>query len=159
AGRAPSTRRARADRRAIRRSHPRRLPPGPEDRRPTAEGLSAPPHTERLWTQPSLGTADAVEMEQEGGKAGRFFGDCSEQVIGAGIEVHRALGPGLLESAYEECLAHEFRLRGLEFERQWLVPVEYKGIALACGYRLDFLVERSLVVEIKSLERLLPVHE
>ncbi len=97
-------------------------------------------------------------MQQEGRKAGRFE-DCSQQVIGACIEVHRALGPGLLESAYEQCLAHELGLRGLDFDRQRPVPVEYKGIQLACGYRLDFLVEHALVVEVKAVERLLPVHE
>lgn len=97
-------------------------------------------------------------MEQEDEKTGRF-GDCSEQVIGACIEVHRELGPGLLESAYEQCLAHELGLRRLAFERQLLVPVRYKGMALECGYRVDFLVERALLVEIKAVERLLPVHE
>jgi len=97
-------------------------------------------------------------MQQEGGKAGRF-GDCSEQVIGACIEVHRALGPGLLESAYEQCLAHELSLRHLLFERQRAVPVVYKGIDLEVGYRLDFVVEGVLVLEIKAVERLAPVHE
>lgn len=97
-------------------------------------------------------------MQQEGGKAGRFE-DCSEQVIGACIEVHRTLGPGLLESAYEQCLAHELNLRGLDVERQRVVPVEYKGIGLPSAYRVDLLVERSLVVEVKAVEKLLPVHE
>lgn len=97
-------------------------------------------------------------MEQEGGKAGRF-GDCSEVVIGACIEVHCVLGPGLLESAYEQCLAHELALRGLSFQRQVSVPVEYKGLQLECGYRVDLVVEGELVVELKAVERLLPVHE
>ena len=97
-------------------------------------------------------------MKQEGGKPGRF-GDCSERVIGACIEVHRCLGPGLLESAYEQCLAHEFGLRGLSFERQMLLPVRYKNLELECGYRLDFVVERELIVEIKAVERLMLVHE
>jgi len=97
-------------------------------------------------------------MQQEGEKAGRF-GDCSERVIGACIEVHRSLGPGLLESAYEQCLAYELGLRGLSFERQLQLPVKYKSIDLDCGYRLDFVVERELIVEIKAVERLLPVHE
>ncbi|MDB4995833.1 MAG: GxxExxY protein [Myxococcaceae bacterium] len=97
-------------------------------------------------------------IEQEGGKAGRF-GDCSEVVIGACIEVHRHLGPGLLESAYEECVARELALRGLRFERQRAVPLEYKGVALDCGYRVDLIVEGMLVVELKSVERLLPIHE
>src|SRR5437016_9731824 len=80
-------------------------------------------------------------------------------IIGAAIEVHRALGPGLLESAYEECLCHELHLRGIPFERQLPLPVDYKGIKLDCGYRLDLVVENVLLLEIKCLEHVLPVHE
>jgi GxxExxY protein len=87
------------------------------------------------------------------------FGDLSERVIGACIEVHRALGPGLLESAYDECLAHELELQGLAFERQLAVGLRYKGRPLECGYRVDFLVESALVVEVKAVERLIPIHE
>lgn len=83
----------------------------------------------------------------------------TEQIIGSAIEVHRALGPGLLESAYEECLGHEMTLRGISFERQRPLPVVYKGAQLDCGYRLDFLVERSIVVELKAVETLQPIHE
>jgi GxxExxY protein len=83
----------------------------------------------------------------------------TEQVIGAAIEVHRALGPGLLESAYEGCLCHEFHLRGISFERQLALPVEYKGVKLDCGYRIDLVVENSLILELKCLEHILPVHE
>jgi GxxExxY protein len=79
-------------------------------------------------------------------------------VIGACIEVHRHLGPGLLESAYEHCVAHELGVLGLRFERQRPVPLEYKGTKLECGYRLDLVVEDSLVVEIKCVDRLLPIH-
>jgi len=96
-------------------------------------------------------------MSQEGTKT-RRFGDCSEVVIGACIEVHRQLGPGLLESAYEQCVAHELCLRGLRFERQCSVPLEYKGVKLECGYRLDLVVENTIIVEIKSVEHLLPIH-
>jgi GxxExxY protein len=85
--------------------------------------------------------------------------ELTESVIGAAIEVHRALGPGLLESAYEECLCHEFHLRGIAFERQVPLPVEYKGVKLDCGYRLDLLVEGVLILEIKCSEHVLPVHE
>jgi len=85
--------------------------------------------------------------------------ELTESVIGAAIEVHRALGPGLLESAYEECLCHELYLRNIEFERQVPLPVEYKGIKLECGYRLDLIVEKALIIEIKCLEHVLPVHE
>lgn len=97
-------------------------------------------------------------MEQEAGKSGRFV-DASEQVIGACIEVHRHLGPGLLESAYHECLRYELRLRGLKYVSEIQVPVAYKGISLDCGYRLDFLIEDSIILEIKAVERLLPVHQ
>jgi GxxExxY protein len=85
--------------------------------------------------------------------------ELTERVIGAAIEVHRALGPGLLESAYEECLCHEFHLQGISFERQRPLPVEYKGVKLDCGYRLDLLVENKVIIEIKCVEHVLPVHE
>ncbi|MGQ9681501.1 MAG: GxxExxY protein [Anaerolineae bacterium] len=83
----------------------------------------------------------------------------TEAIISAGIEVHRALGPGLLESAYEECLCHELVEAGVPFERQRPLPVVYKGIHLDCGYRLDLLVADLVVVEIKAVDALLPVHE
>ena len=75
------------------------------------------------------------------------------------MEVHRCLGPGLLESAYEQCLAHEFDLRLLSAERQVHLPVRHKNVEIDCGYRLDFIIEAELIVEIKAVERLLPVHE
>ena len=80
-------------------------------------------------------------------------------MIGAGIEVHRALGPGLLESAYEECLRRELDLRKIQFDRQRHLPVNYKRIRLDCGYRLDLLVAGTVVVEIKAVDRLLPIHQ
>jgi GxxExxY protein len=83
----------------------------------------------------------------------------TEQVIGTAIEVRRELGPGLMESAYEECLCHELHLRGLSFERQVLLPVRYKGVSLDCGYRIDLIVENSLILELKCQEHVLPVHE
>jgi len=83
----------------------------------------------------------------------------TERIIGAAIEVHREVGPGLLESAYEECLAHEFSLRDIPFDRQRPLPVEYKGVNLECGYRLDLLVAGSVVVEVKSVNELEPIHE
>ena len=83
----------------------------------------------------------------------------SEVVIGAAIEVHRALGPGLLESAYEECLCRELALRGVGFERQVNLPVDYKGLKLDCGYRMDLMVENELVVEVKAIEKLARIHE
>ena len=89
----------------------------------------------------------------------RKLWDLSERVLGACIEVHRHLGPGLLESAYEECLCHELSLTGLKFARQRPLPVVYKGVMLDCGYRLDVVIEESLVLELKAVDHLLPVHE
>jgi GxxExxY protein len=83
----------------------------------------------------------------------------SNAVIGAAIEVHRALGPGLLESAYETCLCYELGQRQIPFQRQLELPVTYKGIPLDCGYRIDIVVDAQLVLELKAVERLLPVHE
>jgi GxxExxY protein len=80
-------------------------------------------------------------------------------IIGAAIEVHRVLGPGLLESAYEECMCHELYLRGLSFDRQVDLPVLYKGVQLTCGYKIGTLVRREVVLELKTVERILPVHE
>jgi GxxExxY protein len=85
--------------------------------------------------------------------------DLTEKIIGAAIEVHRALGPGLLESAYEECLCHELNLRGLSFQRQVPLPVSYKGVHLDCGYRIDVLVANDVILELKCVEHILPVHE
>jgi len=85
--------------------------------------------------------------------------EITEQIIGAAIEVHRVLGPGLLESAYEECLCHELRLRGMSFERQRHLPVEYKGMTLDCSYRIDLLVGNTIVVEIKAVSDIEPIHE
>ena len=85
--------------------------------------------------------------------------DLTGQIIGAAIEVHRVLGPGLLESAYEECLCHELALRRLAFERQVPVPVRYKGLNLDCAYRVDVLVENSVILEIKSVDAVLGVHQ
>jgi len=83
----------------------------------------------------------------------------SREVIGAAIEVHKALGPGLLETAYEECLCQELKLRGISFERQVELPVTYKGAKLSVGYRMDIVVDKLLVLELKSVENLMPVHK
>jgi len=85
--------------------------------------------------------------------------EITERIIGAAIEVHRALGPGLLESAYEECLCRDLTLSGISFERQRPLAVEYKGIRLECGYRLDLLVEKTVVVEVKAISVIEPIHE
>ena len=85
--------------------------------------------------------------------------EITHEIIGAAIEVHRLLGPGLLESAYEECLAKELTLRKLTVERQKPVPVVYKDVKLECGYRVDLLVENRVVVELKSIESLAAIHE
>lgn len=85
--------------------------------------------------------------------------ELSNKVIGAAIEVHKALGPGLLESAYEECLCHELTLRGVSFQRQKPLPVSYKGKHLDCGYRLDIVVEDAIILELKSCEGIEPIHK
>lgn len=85
--------------------------------------------------------------------------DYSEEIIGAAIEVHRNLGPGLLESAYEQCLARELALRDISFRTQVPVPVPYKGVMLDCAYRLDFLVGNATIVEVKAVDKLVPLHE
>jgi GxxExxY protein len=85
--------------------------------------------------------------------------DITERVIGAAIEVHRHLGPGLLESAYEECLCYELSRSRLNFERQVPLPVEYKGLRLDCAYRLDLLIEGAVVLELKAIEEVLPIHK
>ena len=85
--------------------------------------------------------------------------EISKRIIGAAIEVHKHLGPGLLESAYEQCLAHEFTLQKIAYLRQPAVPLTYKGCAIECSYRLDFLVEDKVVVEIKAIDAILPVHQ
>ena len=85
--------------------------------------------------------------------------ELTHTIIGAAIEVHRQLGPGLLESAYEECLARELTVRGLGYQRQKAVPIVYKEVKLECGYRMDILVEDRIVLELKSVEALNPVHE
>jgi GxxExxY protein len=87
------------------------------------------------------------------------FNELTERVLGACIEIHRALGPGLLESAYEECLCHELSLLGMAFERQKPLPVHYKEVNLDCGYRLDLVIEQKLIIELKAVESLLPIHE
>ena len=83
----------------------------------------------------------------------------SSRIIGAAIEVHKALGPGLLESAYEECICHELSTGGLSLERQKPLAVRYKGINLDCGYRLDVVVEDAIILELKSCEKIEPIHK
>ena len=85
--------------------------------------------------------------------------DLTGKVIGAAIEVHRILGPGLLESTYERCLCRELDLRKVEYEKQKELPVEYKGIVLECGYRLDLFIENSLIVELKACGSIEKIHE
>jgi GxxExxY protein len=88
-----------------------------------------------------------------------LFDELSNKVIGCAIEVHRNLGPGLLESTYEHCLAFELQTEGLAFARQKPLPVNYKGTELDCGYRVDLLIEDTLIVELKSVDKLQKIHE
>ena len=85
--------------------------------------------------------------------------EITEKVIDACIDIHRQLGPGLLESAYEECLCYDLSTLGLAFERQKDLPVAYKQVRLACGYKIDIVVESLVIIELKALEKLLPIHE
>ena len=85
--------------------------------------------------------------------------DLTGRIIGAAIEIHKTIGPGLLESAYEECIAHEMKLRGLNFDRPLSVSVVYKGAKLDCGYRVGFLAEEAVVLELKAVEAIQPIHE
>src|SRR4051812_41212138 len=85
--------------------------------------------------------------------------ELTEQIIGAAIEVHRALGPGLLESAYQQCLAHELTLRGFTVGFEVPLPVVYKGTRVDCGYRLDIVVNDAVVLELKSADKIIPIHE
>ena len=87
------------------------------------------------------------------------FDQLSNRVIGCALEVHRTLGPGLLESTYEQCLAHELSQSGIAFKLQWPLPVEYKGIKLDCGYRVDLFVDDELIVELKSVDKITGIHK
>lgn len=95
----------------------------------------------------------------EGAEVGENINLLTEQVIGAAIDVHRALGPGLLESTYELCLCRELNLRGIAFERQKPIPVEYKGVKLDCGYRADLIVDGRVLVEIKAVDALTAISD
>lgn len=103
----------------------------------------------------------AETQREEGVREGKMRreDEVSGLVIGGAIEVHRELGPGLLESVYEHCLCHELSLRGLKFQRQVELPAQYKGMKLDCGFRMDLVVEEVLIVELKAVEQLQPIHE
>jgi GxxExxY protein len=87
------------------------------------------------------------------------YNKVTEKIIGCCIEVHRNLGPGLLESSYEECLCHELNIQGLNYERQLPLSIKYKTVRLDCGYRIDVLVENKIVLEIKSVDEILPIYK
>ena len=87
------------------------------------------------------------------------FEELSNRVIGCALTVHRELGPGLLESTYEQCLAHELKLNGIAFKLQYSLPVEYKGVRLECGYRVDLFIEEKLIIELKCVEQIKGIHE
>lgn len=87
------------------------------------------------------------------------FDDLSNKVIGCALKVHRELGPGLLESTYEQCLCYELSQAGINFERQKELPVRYQGVEIDCGYRIDLLIEGTLIIELKSVDKLERIHE
>lgn len=92
-------------------------------------------------------------------RSGYMHQELTEAIIGGAIEVHRAFGPGVLESCYEACLAHELTQRGIAVRRQVELPVEYKGVRVECGFRVDLVVEGHVIVELKTVEKILPIHE
>ena len=100
-------------------------------------------------------------MDSEGSGTGAKLKheELTEKIIGAAIEVHRVLGPGLLEAVYEKALCHELTLRGISFQNQIALPVHYKGVDLECGFRVDILAEDALIIEVKSIANILPPHE
>jgi GxxExxY protein len=97
--------------------------------------------------------------DRRGRRDSKAFDELTETIIAAAIDVHRALGPGLLESTYEMCLCRELSIRGVGFERQVAIPVRYKAVKLDCGYRADLVVEHSVLIEIKAIDSLLSIHE
>lgn len=105
------------------------------------------------WNEVTLGYTETMIDERY------MYSELTSRIIGCAIEVHKSLGPGLLESAYEECLSFELVKAGLSIERQKALPVVYKDIKLDCGYRIDILVENSVVIELKTVDVLNPVHE
>jgi GxxExxY protein len=102
---------------------------------------------------------DKRSPQRRRGAERMYLNQVTEKIIGAAIEIHKTLGPGLLESAYEECLCYELSRAGLHFQRQVDLPVLYKEVRLDCGYRLDLIVEEVVIVELKTVECLLPIHE
>jgi GxxExxY protein len=103
--------------------------------------------------------AEGAEVTRSGQTSSVRENEITEKVIGAAIEVHRLLGPGLLESAYQECICYELSRAGLSFQRQVQVPVVYKGLKLDCGFKLDLLVEGAVIVELKATDDVLPIHK
>jgi GxxExxY protein len=99
------------------------------------------------------------QLDMGAAYAGFINGELTGQIIGSAMEVHRVWGPGLLESAYRECLVRELGTRGLAVKREVAIPVAYKGERLDCGFRADVIVEDSVILELKACERLLPIHE
>lgn len=101
----------------------------------------------------------SFNQEDHEGREVVNFDKLSNRVIGCAIEVHRELGPGLLESTCEQCLARELSIQNISFEIQSPLPVQYKGLRLDCGYRVDLLIEKQLLIELKAVEKLLAIHE
>ena len=126
--------------------------------------LASSPH---VGIRIHCGAAESAELEKGSAVTNSMrrtdvasaMNNLTERVIGAAIEVHRHLGPGLLESVYEVCLCQQLALDGIRFERQLAIPFAYKGVQLDAGYRLDVVVEQQIVLELKSVEQLLPIHD
>ncbi|HEY7387669.1 MAG TPA: GxxExxY protein [Bryobacteraceae bacterium] len=101
---------------------------------------------------------NSSKSKPEGAERAEGISALTELIIGAAIEVHRHTGPGLMESVYEECLCYELSQRGLCFKRQVQLPVSYKGVKLDCGYKMDLVVEDAVILEIKTVDQILPIH-
>ena len=111
-------------------------------------------------TGTSMGILNMEERRrQSGGTAEEKLSELTRRIISSAMEVHTGLGPGLLEAAYEECLCHALARGGLQFRRQVAVPIAFQGIKLDCGYRSDIIVEELLLLELKAVDALLPIHE
>lgn len=117
-----------------------------------------PPQALSVPSVPSVVTIPKREREPKCKEAAMGMDPFTGQVIGLAIDVHRALGPGLLESTYQQCLAHELRLYGIPFQLEHPLPVEYKGVRLDCGYRIDLLVDDRLILELKAVEAVSGIH-
>ncbi len=126
----------------------------------SVRGLGVPlPSLKQVDVPPQFEEKKMNHHEEREEHEGKAFEELSRRVIGCAIEVHRSLGPGLLESSYQRCLSQKLELNGIKHEYEVPLPIEYKGISLECGYRVDILVGNVLIIELKSVKKIDPIHE